>query len=110
MIDSQFQGVGAIKTRRKNGNTFDFHCEHGLVRVTVLSDGIVRVRATKSNDFGPDFSYAIARTKWPKVKTAVRNSKAITISTKKLLVTVTKRPLRIEFARADGTVLAGDQP
>ena len=109
MADPQFQCVGAVKTWRRNGNAFDFHCERGLVRITVLSDNLARVRATQGNNFGPDFSYAVAKTKWPKVKAAIRGGKAITITTKKLRVIISKTPLRIEFARADGTMFNGDE-
>src|SRR5262249_10611276 len=56
-----------------------------------------------------DFSYAIAKTKWPKVKTSVHNAKAITIATKKLRVVVSKVPFRIEFTKPDGTTLNGDE-
>src|SRR5438046_2464736 len=98
MADSEIQDIGAVKTWHKNRDAFDFHCEYGLVRIAVLSDSIVRVRATQANDFGPDFSYAVAKTQWPKVNTVVRDGKTITVRTKQLVVTITKSPLRIEFA------------
>src|ERR1039458_5164704 len=85
MASSQFQSVGAIKKWHKSGNALDFDCEHGRVRVAILSDGIMRVRATRARDFGPDFSYAVAKTKWPKVKATIRDGKVVTIRTKKLL-------------------------
>ena len=87
----------------------DFHCEDGRVHVSILSDNVVRVRATQADGFEPDFSYAIAKTKWPKVKVLVRNGKVLTVRTKKLLVTINKSPFRIEFAKTDGTVLNGDE-
>src|SRR5258706_5517515 len=99
LVKPQFQSVGDVQKFKRHGNTLDFHCEHGLVRVAVLTDSIVRVRATQASDFGPDFSYAVAKTKWPKVRAAVRDGKTITIATKKLQVTITKAPLRVEFAK-----------
>src|ERR1051326_3907329 len=109
MADSEFQDSGAVKTWHKNGSAFDFHCERGLVRLAILSDSIVRVRATQANDFGPDFSYAVAKTQWPKVSVTVRDGKTIVICSRKLVVTITKSPLRIEFATPDGRVLNADE-
>jgi alpha-glucosidase len=107
MPDSKFTSVGNVKSVAKTENTLDFVCEHGRVRVAVLSDAIIRVRATQVTDFGPDFSYAIAKTKWPKVKTDVKTAgNTVTIATKKLRVNITKTPLRIEFAKPDGTILS----
>lgn len=103
MADSKFTGIGKVKSFEKAGNSFDLICEHGRVRVTVLSDSIVRVRATKEKEFGPDFSYAIAKKNWPATKLKVSGK---TIATKKLRVTV--KPTGIEFATTAGTVLNRD--
>ncbi len=107
-MKSQFQSVGAVEKVTRNGNAFDFHCQHGLVRVAILSDSIVRVRATQTSGFAADFSYAVAKTKWPKTSVTIVNGKTISVRTKKLQVTIAKAPLRIEFANADGTALNGD--
>jgi alpha-glucosidase len=108
MADPHFQSIGAVEAFEDNGGVFDLRCEHGLIRVAILSDGIVRVRATQASGFGPDFSYAIAETEWPKAKATVQNGKTITIKTKKIVVTIHKSPLRIEFATPDGSVLNAD--
>jgi alpha-glucosidase len=108
MADSHFQSIGATKAVRRHDNSFEFRCAHGRVRITVLSDRTVRVRATQASKFGRDFSYAIAKTHWPKLKTTVRSGKAITIQTKRLVVTIHKSPLRIEFATPEGRALNAD--
>jgi alpha-glucosidase len=109
MPDNKFISVGNVKSVAKTENTLDFVCEHGRVRVAVLNDNIVRVRATPAVDFSPDFSYAVAKQNWAKIKPAIRDGKnAVTITTKKLVVTISKSPLRIEFAKPDGTVLNRD--
>ena len=61
MADSLFQSIGAVKAFDKTENGFEFRCEHGLVRVTALADGIVRVRATQAA-----ISARISRTRSPK--------------------------------------------
>jgi alpha-glucosidase len=114
MADSLFQSIGAVTAFEKDGNSFSFHCEHGRVRLTILSDGIVRVRATQASDFGPDFSYAVANTRWPETKVVVAavpaagKARHYTIKTKKLSISIATSPLRIEFTTPDGEVLNGD--
>jgi alpha-glucosidase len=109
MADSLFQSIGAVRAFDKTENGFEFRCEHGLVRVTALADDIVRVRATQASDFGPDFSYAIAKTHWPKFKLAIQTGKtALTLRTKNVVVKIHKSPLRIVFATLDGRVLNAD--
>src|SRR5579862_1405927 len=109
MADPHFQSIGAVEAFEHNSGVIDLQCKHGRVRIAVLSDSIVRVRATQTTGFGPDFSYAVAKTKWPKTNATVRDGKTITIRTKKLVVTINKSPLRIEFATPDGRVLNGDE-
>src|ERR1043166_2240997 len=110
MADSQFIGIGSVTAVAAGDRSVEFQCEHGRVRVSVLSDSIVRVRATQASDFGPDFSYAIAKTKWPKVHATIRSGKTVTIATKKLTVTIEQTPLRITFTTPDGQVLNADEP
>ena len=52
MANNQFVGLGAVRSVAKLDNGLEFLCEAGRVRVTVLSDSIVRVRATQATDFG----------------------------------------------------------
>ena len=108
MADNSFISIGNVRSVTSNDGAIDIVCTHGRVHIAVLADGIVRVRATQATGFGPDFSYAISKTKWPKIKTTVRTGKTITIHTKKLTITVHKSPLRIEFATPDGQVLNAD--
>ena len=110
MADSQFIGIGSVTAVAAGDRSVEFQCEHGRVRVSVLSDSIVRVRATQASDFGPDFSYAIAKTRWPKVRATIRSGKTVTIATKKLTVTIEQTPLRITFTTPDGQVLNADEP
>jgi len=108
MSDSPFQSIGAVKAFQRRDSSFEFRCEHGRVCVIVLADGIVRVRATRATEFGPDFSYAIARTQWPKVNASIRAGKTVTIHTKKVGATIRQSPLRIEFATPNGRALNAD--
>src|ERR1700733_13781794 len=108
MAESLFQGIGGVQAFHKGENSFELSCKHGRVRVTALTDGIVRVRATQASEFGPDFSYAIAKTLWPKLNAAIQDGpKTTVLRTKKLVVKIQKSPLRITFTTSDGRRLNG---
>src|SRR5438132_900689 len=105
MAETPFTGIGKVKTITRSRGTLDFLCTNGRVRVQGLSDSIVRVRATRAAEFGRDFSYAVAKRKWP--NTQFRFT-AGTITTKKLRITIRRSPFRIEVAAADGKMLSAD--
>ena len=109
MANNNFISIGNVLNVTKHDSSVELACENGRVRISVLADNIVRVRATPASDFGADFSYAIAKTNWPKIKTDIVTGQKIKIATKKLQVTITKSPLRIEFATATGEVLNSDE-
>jgi len=109
MADNTFISIGDARIVERDDRAVDFVCTHGHVRIAVLSDGIVRVRATQASGFGPDFSYAVAKTTWPKLSATIRVGNTVTITTKNLVVTISKSPLRIEFATPGGHVLGGDE-
>lgn len=100
-----FTSIGKVKSFKRTGNALDFICANGRARIEVLNDSIIRVRATAAGEFGLDFSYAVAKKKWPTTKFKLTGT---TITTRKLRVTITKSPLRIEFATADGKSLNRD--
>ena len=108
MARSRFVSIGNVKAVNRTDNGVEFVCQHGRVRVQVFSDSVVRVRATRDKTFAPDFSYAVAKTKWPRVGCVTSRGGSIKIVSGKLVITVTKSPLRIEFSAPDGTVLNRD--
>jgi alpha-glucosidase len=110
MAQPQFISIGNVESVQTGDNVVEFQCEHGRVRISVVRDDIVRVRATQATDFGPDFSYAVVKQPRRAAGRASSRGGSVRIRTKKLLVTVTKSPLRIEFARPDGAVLNRDEP
>jgi alpha-glucosidase len=105
MVDSTFTSIGNVRKTIRGSQHIEFVCQHGRVRIEVLSDAIVRVRATKT-EFGPDFSYAVDKREWPKTKVSITAGMA---TTQKLRVSFTKSPLRITFATCEGVVLNRDE-
>lgn len=110
MSTHTFRSVGSVRSIRKRSDGWDFVCEGGLVRLSWLRDGVIRVRATPAGDFGPDFSYAIARRDWPRVNwSAKRVGRRWEWKTRRLTVVIETDPLRLEFRSADGTLLNRDE-
>lgn len=110
MATHPITGIGNVRSVTKRDDGVEVQCDAGRVRVTVLSDTIVRVRATQATQFGPDFSYAIAKTKWAKVKWDCRRDDGQHIlRTKRVAVRIETAPLRIHWERPDGTALNADR-
>jgi alpha-glucosidase len=110
MPEPGFLSIGNVRSLRKTDRGVEFACDNGRVRVSALTDTIVRVRTTQAPAFGLDFSYAIAKQKWPKFKATIRDGKTLTISTKQLQIAIEKSPLRIDFCMRDGRLLNRDEP
>jgi alpha-glucosidase len=81
------------------------------VRVSILADDLVRVRAIASRAFGPDRSVAVIKTDWnPSAVRVIDSKDSIVLIGREVTVTVRKRPVRIIVAASDGTVLSEDAP
>lgn len=102
MTKSNFHCLGSVLRTIPVRNGVEFQCAQGRMRVTALCDHIVRVRATQQQAFGPDFSYAVAKRRWPAVRANVSGGN---ITTERLRVTLRQSPLHIAFATADGVAL-----
>ena len=94
--------IGNVSRVTKLEAGLDLLCERGRVRITALSPGIIRVRATQAADFGADFSYAVAKRTWKKHPVRMTGD---TLTTKQLTVRVSRQPFALEFVAPDGTVL-----
>jgi len=64
---AEWQSVGAMTPSEPQGNRITFHSRQATVVVTVLAPDLVRVRMTQGTSPGPDYSYAVAKTDWPKI-------------------------------------------
>jgi alpha-glucosidase len=80
------------------------------VSVTAPSEHVIRVRATASGAFRPDFSWAVvAGAGAPHVDLRVENTDAaVQVATARLRVRIDKSPLRITFLDTEGRVISED--
>ncbi len=108
----QWNSIGDVSSfKALSTREIEFVAENAKVRLTVLTDGIVRVRMTHQVDFAPDSSWAVIEKHWPDTHPEIVDKpEKVTISAGQLSIVVSKRPLRISFLDNQGTVLNADHP
>jgi alpha-glucosidase len=103
--------LDAMPAPNWDGKTLLFRGTQGILSVTPLSDDIIRVRFTQSQDFGRDLSYAVINREFtaPTVKADIHPD-TTTLTTASLKIMIQQSPLRISFADSAGNVLDADDP
>jgi alpha-glucosidase len=104
-----WHSLGAAPPPTWDGKTLLFRNGQGILAITPLSDGVIRVHFTSQKAFGRDHSYAVLNRSIgaPAAKAEV-GSASTTLATASLQVTVQHNPLRISFTDAAGESLDAD--
>lgn len=114
LADTQTRGcqfLGDVTGHRRDEQGLTIECGTAAMRITPLSDGIVRVRLASNGSFGRDHSWAvISKDAAAKPWKLQENEETLEIVGDSIRVRIQKRPCRISFTTADGTVLCGDEP
>src|SRR5271168_4406273 len=109
-----WQHVGAVQSAEKlDSNGVELTAGAVKVRITEVSDGVVRVRVAPDGKFGKDFSWAVVAAAEDREKPAVQLEEGkteIKITAGRVIVLVNKNPLLIRFADAAGNVQLADEP
>lgn len=106
---AQWKSIGDIDSFDVHGNQIEIRCGISIVRLTVLADDVMRVRASRDGKFGPENSVAVVKHDWPKQTLSVDTANGeIVIKTSQMQVTVRKRPMRLIFKDGFGKVLNED--
>ncbi len=107
--DNLSHSLGNLVSKDWDGKRLDIQTSQGKVRISFVDEGIVRVRAVKS-DFNKEFSYAVVdQTANPKIEFS-QNRGFLQLKSSLITVQVTERPVRISFYTADGQLLNEDDP
>jgi alpha-glucosidase len=83
--------------------------ENGNFRVLIYDDAIVRLSITKADDF-EDFSYAVVAQPGNHAIEITESDNHIHLKTGKLVLTISKNPVRFSFANHKGEVINEDDP
>jgi alpha-glucosidase len=101
------QSVGQIKNWQKESTGISGETEKEKFSVQVYTESIARITLTRHSDF-EDFSYAVvAKPHTDKFKIA-ENDTALTVTTSKFILEITKANLRFTFKNTDGKILNED--
>jgi alpha-glucosidase len=100
MADAPLINIGKVKSVKKNGGTVEFRCTNGRASITAISDTLARVRATKSDKFEPENSYAIAKIPKPTAKISAKKDEFFT---ERLRISVGKTPFSLTFSLISGS-------
>ncbi len=91
--------------------TIELVCEQALVRLTFLTDDLVRVRVSPGGRFGEPFSYAVCKADadWGPVELALEETAdALTIHSGKLICRIAKPHLALAFLDPSGALIHAD--
>ena len=108
-MHAQWQQIGSVRNVRRDRNRFTFDCTNGSAQVEVLASDLVRVRAGRNLRQMPDFSWSIAKTAWPEVRTdGLRQGDYYKIHSDDVEVRARLNPFRLAFYDHAGHLLSKD--
>jgi alpha-glucosidase len=110
-VCAQWKSVGNVDSYKVIGNKVEFTAGTAVVRLTLLAEDLVRVRASRDGHFAPDLSVSVIDTTWqPPTFTIDSTGTDFVIRTSRVGVVVRKNPLRLVFEDSTGTILNEDDP
>jgi alpha-glucosidase len=108
---AQWKSIGNVDSYNVSGNKVELIAGTSVVRLTLLADDLVRVRASRDGRFAPDLSVAVIDTTWDSPRFAVDTTGGeIILRTSHMTVVIRKTPLRLVFEDSVGTILNEDDP
>ena len=109
-----WQHVGAVERVEKlNLDGVELTAGAAKVRITQVSNGVLRVRVAPDGKFGKDFSWAVVEAVEDREKPLVKvedGKTEVKMTAGNVVVFVNKNPLLIRFADASGNVQLADEP
>ena len=105
----EWQSVGTMTPSEPQGAQITFHSRQATATITVLAPDLVRVRMVPGVSPGPDYSWAVAKTDWPKVPVEFTGTQELPIiRTSEVEVRVQLSPFRLAFYDRSGKLISKD--
>ena len=109
IFPSDFQFIGDVTNYTQKRNVIEVQCTNAKIELTILADDVFRVRMTSDDKFPSDYSYTVlplekSVTPFP----VVDEGDKIKISSKELILEVTKSPCRLAFYDSKGDLICKD--
>jgi alpha-glucosidase len=105
-----WQHLGKVQRVEKLKDGVELAYGTAKVRITAFNDGVFRVRLAPTGAFPKDSSWAVIASPDPPTLKIEENQKEIRIITGRLIATIQKSLLLIDFSDAAGNVLLADEP
>jgi alpha-glucosidase len=105
-----WQHLGKVQRVEKLKDGVELSAGAAKVRITAFNDGVFRVRLAPTGTFPKDSSWAVIASPDPPTLKIEENQKEILIITSRLIATVQKAPLLINFSDSAGNILLADEP
>ena len=108
---AQWSSIGAMPSPRRDGQSLIFRNPQGVVAVSVVAPGIIRVRFAPGQKLGRDHSYAVIASpkEDPAAKFEIGRDRSRIVAGQ-LTVSLQHSPFRVSFSDAGGNSLDEDDP
>lgn len=108
---AQWQHIGNVTSHHLERSTLTVEAGASAVRISAITNDIIRVRLAPTGQFGRDFSWAVLDTTAKgNLKITDENNERINATTGPLNITIHRKPCRIEIRDAQNNPLTNDDP
>src|SRR6266852_2568021 len=105
-----WQHLGKVQRVEKLKDGVELTAGGAKVRIAVFRDGVFRVRVAPNGTFPKDSSWAVIESPEPPAFKFEETQKEIQIGAGRVVATVQRSPLLINFSDAAGNILLADEP
>ena len=105
-----WQHLGDVKKIQKLPDGVELTSAQARGRITVVNDGIFRVRVAPSGNFPADFSWAVIAAPQPPAVAIDDTKSEVSITAGNIIAVINKSPLLVRFTDLQGNVLLADEP
>ncbi len=106
MAHAQWAPMNPVTNVQQQADGVLFTMQRGTLKLQVCTDSIIRVRYSATSTFSDRPDYVITKTSWPEAKWTMQSTdEAITLTTARLAVTVTRKDGGITYRDLDGKQL-----
>jgi len=104
--NAQWTPMNPVKSVQQQADGALFELSSGFLKIEVCSDTVIHVLYSPTSSFSHKPKYVVIKESWPATKWSMQSSdQAVTVSTARLKVVVTRRDSAVNFADASGSPL-----
>ena len=104
--NAQWTPMNPVKSVQQQTDGALFELASGFLKIEVCSDTVIHVLYSPTSSFSHKPKYVVIKESWPATKWSMQSSdQAVTLSTARLRIVVTKRDSAVSFADASGNAL-----